>query len=146
MNRKEILQLLLNQALFNGFEFRPWYQTHVQTVWPGTEQALALLATEGRHYTLLFSHEFARSFWQTGSQISFSVPGTTYSRVNTRGEVISVTRKAFTRRTNKPGVWKYHLRQMAAAENPLEYACRFLSAQDQVKINSEGRARKVAEA
>jgi hypothetical protein len=42
----------------------------VQPVWPGAELALTLLATEGRHYTLLFSHEFARCLWRTGSHIA----------------------------------------------------------------------------
>ena len=78
MNRKEMLRLLLNQAQFNGFEFRRWYIANVQSLWPGNEMALSLLAGEGRHYTLLFSHEFARCFWRTGSHMSFSVPATTY--------------------------------------------------------------------
>ena len=43
-------------------------------------------------------------------------------------------RKPFTRRTIKPDVWKYHLRQMAAAEDPVDYLCRFLPAQDQAKV------------
>jgi len=126
MSRKDTLGPLLNRAQFNGFEFRSWYQANVQTAWPGAEQALALLAAEGRYYTLLFSHEFARCFRRAGSEISFSVPGTTYQRVNSIGQIIEVTRKPFTRRTNKPDVWKYHLRQMAAAEDPIEYLSRFL--------------------
>ena len=32
MNRTELLRLLLNQAQFNGFEFRRWFQTHIQSV------------------------------------------------------------------------------------------------------------------
>ena len=134
MNRKEMLRLLLNQAQFNGFEFRRWFLAHVQPVWPGAEQALALLAGEGRHYTLLFSHDFARCFWRTGAQMRFLVPSVTYPRVNTRGDVVQVTRKPFTRRTIKPDVWKYHLRQMADAEDPLDYLCRFLPAQDQEQV------------
>jgi hypothetical protein len=134
MNRKEMLRLLLNQAQFNGFEFRRWFMANVQPVWPGAELALTLLASEGRHYTLLFSHDFARCFWRTGSHISFSVPATTYPRINSQGEVVQVTRKPFTRRTIKPDVWKYHLRQMAATEDPIEYLCRFLPAQDQVRL------------
>ena len=134
MNRKEMLRLLLNQAQFNGFEFRRWYVANVQPIWPGAEQALTLLAGEGRHYTLLFSHEFARCYWRTGSHISFSVPSMTYSRITTHGEVVQVTRKPFTRRTIKPDVWKYHLRQMAAADDPVDYLCRFLPANDQAKV------------
>ena len=129
MNRKELLRLLLNQAQFNGFEFRRWFQTHLRPIWPGTEQAISLLAEEGRHYTLLFSHDFARYFWRTGTQISFAVPAMTYPRVNGLGGVVQVTRKPFTRRTNRPNVWKYHLSQMAIAEDPLAYICRFLPPQ-----------------
>jgi hypothetical protein len=146
MDRKEMLRLLLNQAQFNGFEFRRWFQTHVHPGWPGAEQALTLLSSEGRHYTLLFSHEFARAFWRTGAQISFMVPGTTYPRVNSAGDVIQVTRKPFTRRTIKPDVWKYHLRQMAAAEDPVAYLCRFLPAQDQSRIRPFTDAPIAAEA
>jgi len=136
MNRKELLRLLLNQAQFNGFEFRHWFLANVQPSWPGAEQALTLLAGEGRHYTLLFSHDFARCFWRTGAQMSFMIPSITYPRVNSSGEVVQVTRKPFTRRTIKPNVWKYHLCQMAAAEDPIEYLCRFLPAPDQAKLRA----------
>jgi hypothetical protein len=136
MNRKELLRLLLNQAQFNGFEFRRWFHENVSEVWPGTESAIALLAREGRHYTLLFSHEFVRCFWRSGGQMSFLVPATSYSRVNSSGGVVQVTRKQFTRRTIKPDVWKYHLRQMAVADDPIDYLCRFLPAADQVMLQA----------
>ena len=134
MNRKEMLRLLLHQAQFNGFEFRRWFLTHIQPTWPGAELALSILASEGRHYMLLFSHEFVRSFWRSGTQISFVVPAMTYPRVNSHGEVVQVTRKPFTRRTVKPDVWKYHLRQMAASDDPIEYLCRFLPAHHQIML------------
>lgn len=132
MNRKEMLRPLLNQAQFNGFEFRRWFQRHVHPVWPGAEPALELLGAEGRYYTLLFSHDFARSFWHTGAQMSFTVPSTTYSRVTTSGDVINVTRKPFTRRMIKRDVWKYHLCQMAAADDPILYLSRFLPQNTQL--------------
>ena len=144
MNRKELLLLLLNQAQFNGFEFRCWFQSHVMPIWPGAEQALTLLASEGRHYTLLFSHDFARCFWRTGAHMSFMVPSITYPRVNSQGDVIQVTRKPFTRRTIKPDVWKYHLRQMAAADDPINYLCRFLPAQDQAKLCGAAKPEPIA--
>jgi hypothetical protein len=134
MNRREILRLLLNQAQFNGFEFRHWFIANVHPIWPGAERALTLLSGEGRHFTLLFSHEFASCFWRTGAQISFSVPAMTYPRVNSLGEVVQVTRKPFTRRTVKPNVWKYHLSQMAAAPDPVDYTARFLPAHHQLAI------------
>jgi hypothetical protein len=144
MNRNELLRLLLNQAQFNGFEFRRWFQSNIRQIWPGTEQALDLLSAEGRYYRLLFSHEFARCFWRTGGRMSFRVPSITYPRVNGRGEVILVTRKPFTRRTIKPDVWKYHLRQMAAAEDPILYLCRFLA--DQTRTASAAPEPKLAQA
>lgn len=128
MHREEMIRQLLNQAQFNGFKFRRWFQAHVQPSWPGTDQALALLAAGGRHYTLLFSHEFARSFWRAGAQMSIAVPSISYTRVNTRGDVIHVTRKPYTRRMIKREVWKYHLREMAAADDPIGYLSRFLPA------------------
>ena len=134
MNRKEMLRLLLNQAQFNGFEFRRWFQSHIQPLWPGAEAALTLLAGEGRHYSLIFSHDFASHFWRSGAHMSFTIPSITYPRVNSQGDVVQVTRKPFTRRTIKPDVWKYHLSRMAAAEDPIEYLCRFLPAQDQIMV------------
>ena len=131
MNRKELLRLLLNQAQFNGFEFRRWYQFHIRPEWPGTEQALNELSNEGRHYTLLFSHDFAQSFWRTGAQMSFLIPAVTYPRITANGAVVHVTRKPFTRRTIKPHVWKYHLREMAASEDPIAYLNRFLPQADE---------------
>ena len=140
MNRKELLRLLINQAQLNGFDFRSWFLAHIQPIWPGAEQALTLLSNEGRHYTLLFSHGFARCFWRTGAQISFMVPSITYPRVNAQGDVVQVTRKPFTRRTIKPDVWRYHLRQMATADDPIDYLCRFLPAPAQAKLRLPKRA------
>jgi len=130
MIQQETLEQLLNRAQFNGFEFRRWYEAEVHPAWPGSERAIAQLAEEGRHYTLLFSHEFARCFWKAGSEMRFSVPSMTYSRVNSQGQVVEVTRKPFTRRTIKANVWKYHLSQMATAEDPVEYIGRFLALRD----------------
>jgi hypothetical protein len=136
MNRKELLRLLLNHAQSNGFDFRGWFLTHLQMAWPGTEQALSLLASEGRYYALLFSHDFARYYWRSGARISFVVPSVTYPRINRRGEVIQVTRKPFTRRTVKPDVWKYHLRQMAASEDPMHYLRRFLPTHEPASVST----------
>jgi hypothetical protein len=136
MNRKETLRKLLGHAQSNGFDFRSWYQFQIHPQWPGSEAALDQLSVEGRHFTLLFSHGFAQFFWRTGAQMSLVIPTITYPRVTARGEVVQVTRKPFTRRTTKPDVWKYHLREMAAAEDPIAYLCRFLPCQDEA-VESE---------
>lgn len=135
MDLKELLRLLIDQAQSNGFEFRPWYESNIRSAWLGKENALETLASEGRHFALVFSHDFVRYFWKTGAQISFTIPSATYPRVNSQGEVIVITRKPFTRRTIKADAWKYHLRQMAAAEDPIAYLCRFLPIQDQPPPN-----------
>lgn len=148
MSLQEILQLLLHQAQLNGFDFQRWFQAHIHAEWPGKDHALSYLSIENRHYALLFSHDFARHYWRAGARISISVPSVTYSRVNSRGEEIVVTRKPFMRRTIKPDAWKYHLREMAAAEDPLLYLCRFLPSAQQVFLkmaSGNGGAKALAE-
>jgi hypothetical protein len=120
------LRFCIAHASANGFLFRSWFLANIQSEWPGTDEAIEMLAGESRFYAMIFSHEFARHFWRAGSTIQFRVPASTYSRVNRRGEVVEVSRKPFTRRTNRHGVWSYHLRQMVMTDAPLEYLCRFL--------------------
>lgn len=146
MNHVELLGKLLNQAESNGFEFRRWFHRYIRPDWPGSDQALSLTAAEGRYYALLFCHDFARSFWRTGTSISFRVPSTTYQRVNGKGEVVEVKRKPFTRRSVKADVWKYHLRRMAEADNPIAYMCRFLPVHEQEQLDCAQRIREAAEA
>jgi hypothetical protein len=146
MNRKELLRLVLNQAQFNGFEFRRWFQTHIRPIWPGADEAIALLAGESRVLSLIFSHEFARCFWRSGAQMSFMIPSVTYPRVNRVGAVVQVTRKSFTRRTIKRDAWKYHVRQMAIADDPVDYLCRFLPVPDQLRLQECATERVAAQA
>lgn len=126
MTRKETLRILLSQAHTNGFDFRRWFQTNIRPEWPGPEEAISSISVEGRYYALIFSHDFAKAFWKKGAQMNFIVPSATYSRVNGKGEIVVINRKPFTRRTIKPDVWKYHLRQMAISEDPISYLKRFL--------------------
>ena len=126
MTREETLLTVINQAHANGFDFRRWFQANISLEWPELERAVALLSTQGRYYALVFSHDFARAVWKKGAQMSFVVPSITYSRLNGKGEVITVNRKPFTRRTLKADVWKYHLRQMSMSEDPIRYLRRFV--------------------
>jgi hypothetical protein len=126
MTRVELLRILVRQARANGFEFRKWFQRAIDPSWKSFDAAVELLAQGRRYYALLFAHDFARSFWKQGSQISFVVPAATYTRRDKEGRIITVTRKPFTRRTLKADVWKYHLREMAAHDEPLRYIRRFL--------------------
>jgi hypothetical protein len=137
MTRKDILLLLVSHALGNGFEFRRWFQTNIRTEWSGTEDAIAFLCTEGRYYALIFSHDFARAIWKQGAQMHFVVPSSSYSRMNTKGELVTINRKPFTRRTIKADVWKYHLRQMAISEDPMRYLKRFLPTQEDLRTKTD---------
>ena len=133
MTRQEVLRIVIRRARANGFEFRRWFLTAIHPSWTGFDGAVELLSQRRRYYALLFSHEFARAFWKQGSQISFVVPAASYTRRDKDGRIVTVTRKPFTRRTLKADVWKYHLREMAAHDEPLRYIRRFLVIEGDVQ-------------
>jgi hypothetical protein len=126
VTKRELLHLIVAQAGANGFDFCAWFQGKIEREWPGQDAALKTLAGGRRYYALLFSHDFAKLFWKQGELIQFAVPTSSFSRLNSRGEVITITRKAYTRRTLKPHAWRYHLREMSACEEPLRYMRKFL--------------------
>jgi hypothetical protein len=133
MTRQELLRIVIRQARANGFPFRKWFQTAIDPSWDSFDDAVELLCHGRRYYSLLFAHEFARAFWKQGSQISFVVPAASYTRRDKEGRIVTVTRKPFTRRTLKADVWKYHLREMAAQDEPLRYIRRFLATEGDVQ-------------
>jgi hypothetical protein len=133
MTRQELLRIVIRQARANGFQFRKWFLAAIDPSWNSFDDAVDLLAQGRRYYSLLFAHEFARAFWKQGSQISFVVPSATYTRRDKEGRIVTVTRKPFTRRTLKADVWKYHLREMAAQDEPLRYIRRFLVIEGDVQ-------------
>lgn len=133
MTRQELLRTVIRHARANGFEFRRWFQRAIDPSWTSFDEAVELLAQGRRYYALLFAHEFGRAFWKQGSQISFVVPAASYTRRDKEGRIVTVTRKAFTRRTLKADVWKYHLREMAAHDEPLRYIRRFLVIEGDVQ-------------
>jgi hypothetical protein len=130
MTRLELLMIVVGRARSNGFEFRRWYTTRLGLPWISPEAALALLETQRRYYALLFSHEFACAFWKPGADITFQVPAQTFQRRMPDGSIRTITRKPFTRRSARPDAWRYHLRQMALAEEPLRYIRRYLNVED----------------
>lgn len=129
MTRSELIRLIVKRAAEQGFEFQKWYQKNIEHEWQGLEQALAVLNHGRRYYALLFSHEFASSFWKKGTQIAFLLPSREYQRLDRKGNIVTVERKAFTRRSSRStsnAVWQYHLEQMALWEEPLRYIRRFI--------------------
>lgn len=138
MTRKDLIHLLVLQARANGFEFRKWYQSKIGGEWTTMEAAIETLSRGGRYYALIFSHQFARQFWKPGTQMQFVVPTQEFTRLNSQGEEIKVVRKAYTRRTMRGNSWEYHLREMAAAEEPLRYIRRFLVTEEEIEAQRSG--------
>lgn len=132
MTRLDLLALLVGQARANGFTFRKWYTANIGLPWVDAKQALHMLAAQRRYYALLFSHDFAQHFWKAGEKITFLVPGQTFLRTRKDGSVLSVTRKAYTRRSSREDTWKYHLRQLALQGEPLRYMRRYLKIEDEL--------------
>ena len=132
MTRFELLRLLLGQARANGFEFRRWYGTRLGLPWQSARHATEMLAAERRYYALLFSHEFAQSFWKAGEKMTFLVPTQTFLRVRPDGSTAIVTRKGYTRRSSREDAWRYHLRELAMADEPLRYMRRYLRIEDEM--------------
>ena len=130
MTRIELIRLLVGQARANGFEFRKWYTSKLGRRWVDGQRACEDLAAERRYYVLLFSHDFASHFWKAGNQITFQVAHQTFQRRMADGTVGTVQRKAYTRRSAREDVWRYHLQQLAVAEEPLRYMRRYLRVED----------------
>lgn len=134
MTRLELLQLLIGQARVNGFEFRKWYVGRLALPWKGTAAAMKTMGEERRYYALLFSHEFASSFWKAGERITFRIEQQTFLRTKPDGSVGTVFRKGYTRRSGRDDAWRYHLRELAMAEDPLRYMKRYLRVEEDVEL------------
>ncbi|MGH9615422.1 MAG: hypothetical protein ACRD28_01690 [Acidobacteriaceae bacterium] len=126
MTRAELLRALIRQAKSNGFEFRKWYVGRMGLPWNSFEDAVHTLADQRRYYALLFAHEFAESFWRTGSKMTFVVPTSTFTRISKDGTVRVVERKGHIRRSVVPEAWRYHVKEMAGTDEPLRYIRKFL--------------------
>jgi hypothetical protein len=132
MTRLELLTIVTGRARTNGFEFRRWYTTRLGLPWITTEAALTLLDQQRRYYSLLFSHDFACAFWKAGEDITFAVPSQTFDRQMPDGSIRTISRKPFTRRSARRDAWRYHLREMALAEDPLRYLRKYLHVEDEL--------------
>src|SRR5437879_4502620 len=128
MTRVELLQLLVGQARSNGFEFRRWYVSKLGLPWQNARQAVETLAAERRYYALLFSHEFASSFWKPGEVMTFQVPTQTFTRRMKDGTIGTVKRKGYTRRSGREDAWRSHLKVRAAPEEPSRAMRRYMRA------------------
>jgi len=145
MTRLDLLKILVGQARTNGFEFRRWYTTRLGLPWISADAAFTLLEAQRRYYALLFSHEFASAFWKEGAEITFQVPTQSFERALPGGGSATVTRKAFTRRSSRRDAWRYHLREMALAEEPLRYMRKYLAVEEDLDEETEPEQETVPE-
>ena len=49
------------------------------------------------------------------------------------GTIGTVTRKGYTRRSAREAAWRYHLRELALADDPLRYMRRYLRVEEEVE-------------
>ena len=132
MTRLDLLKIIIGRARANGFEFRRWYSSRLGLPWISTEASIACLEQQRRYYALLFSHEFAVTFWKAGEEITFQIGTSTFQRRMADGTIKTVTRKPFIRRSARKDAWRYHLREMALAEEPLRYIRRYLHVEEEL--------------
>jgi hypothetical protein len=98
--------------------------------WENARQAVETLASQRRYYALLFSHAFASTFWKPGEVMTFQVPTQTFTRRMKDGTIGTVKRKGYTRRSAREDAWLYHLKELAAVDEPLRYMRRYLRVED----------------
>jgi hypothetical protein len=132
MTRSDLLKLLIGRARTNGFEFRRWYKERLGIPWINAEAAVKVLESQRRYYALLFSRDFAQAFWKAGEPITFQVEAQTFQRVMPDGTAITVNRKPFMRRSSRREAWRYHLREMALADEPLRYIRKYLAVEEEL--------------
>jgi hypothetical protein len=138
MTRTELLQLLIGQARESGFEFRRWYVAHTNMPWTGADEAVRWLARGKRAHMLVFSHGFAEHFFRRGERITFVVPQQTFQSAKPGGgEARTVHRRAHLRRSSREDVWRFHLREMADATEPLRYLRRYLLTEESMLLDEE---------
>jgi hypothetical protein len=130
MTRLDLLQILIGQARANGFDFRRWFTTSLRLPWEGQCDALDVLESQRRYYALLFHHDFAKAFWNSGNTITFQVPAQKFERRMPDGSVRIIERKPFLRRSGRPDPWRYHLSQMALSNEPLRYMRKYLRVEE----------------
>lgn len=64
--------------------------------------------------------------------MTFQVPTQTFTRRMPDGTIGVVKRKGYTRRSARDDAWRYHLREMALAEEPLRYMRRYLRVEEEL--------------
>jgi hypothetical protein len=104
MSNKEIIRKAIKKAVKNGWNPTTEIPKHDWPVgdMPDTEEARMWGTMTTLYETLIFSHDFAKAFWE--NKLNEWAYGNGYSIPN----------------------WQYHLQQLALAEDRLAYLAKFL--------------------
>jgi hypothetical protein len=65
------------------------------------------------------------------------VPTQSFTRRKKDGTIGTVVRKAYTRRSTRDDAWRYHLRELAIAEEPLRYMRKYLRVDEDVDLEED---------
>ena len=133
MTRTELLKLVIAQARTHGFEFKRWYMSRLGREWTTAAEAADRLSEERRYYALLFSHDFASTFWKAGTEMTVQMAPQTFTRRMADGGIGTVERKGHLRRMTREDAWRFHLKEMAVSEEPLRYIRKFLRVQEELQ-------------
>ena len=69
--------------------------------------------------------------------MTFQVPTQSFTRRKADGTIATVVRKAYTRRSTRDDAWRYHLRELAVAEEPLRYMRKYLRVDEDLDLDGE---------
>jgi len=65
------------------------------------------------------------------------VPTQTFTRRKADGTIGTVSRKAYTRRSTRDDAWRYHLRELAVADEPLRYMRKYLRLDEDFDLDGD---------
>jgi len=65
------------------------------------------------------------------------VPTQSFTRRKKDGTIGTVVRKGYTRRSTRDDAWRYHLRELAVAEEPLRYMRKYLRVDEDLDLDDD---------
>lgn len=113
MTSEKILKKAVEKAVASGYDFNLGDFTD-----PYKQVALSL-----HNYHIIFSHDFAKAFWQYTTE-RIDVPSSTFE---TYKSTHPIARKGYTMTRKRGRSWKWHLQQMVLEADPIRYLEQFLS-------------------
>ena len=124
MTDKEVLQKAIEMAVKNGYKYFDLDDFYItRTIYPDYHQGYIHIDYIAKNqsatgviigvYNVIFSHDFAKSFWN-GDGIVLISDGKTVESIKINDPLL------------EPLSWQYYLQQMVLEENPIDYLRRFI--------------------